>query len=109
MINSLFDPEVWKDAWKNDPEAGVNRMLRAGMEPAHAFDDEGKAKSFHVQAFSEEGRKRTARIMGWLQTQGVCFENASILDIGAASGGFSIPFAEQGANVTAVEPSVPPK
>ncbi|MEC0239857.1 class I SAM-dependent methyltransferase [Paenibacillus dokdonensis] len=107
MTYSLFDPEVWKDAWINDPEAGVNRMLRAGMEPAHTFNDETKANTFHKQSFSEEGRKRTTRIMGWLQTQGVSFENASVLDIGAASGGFSIPFAEQGANVTAVEPSFP--
>lgn len=107
MTQSLFDPEVWKAAWINDPEAGVNRMLRAGTVPAHSFDDMARARSFHKQAFNEEGIKRTARIMGWLRTQGVTIKDSSILDIGAASGVFSIPFAEEGADVTAVEPSGP--
>ncbi|GIO30930.1 MULTISPECIES: class I SAM-dependent methyltransferase [Paenibacillus] len=101
----LSDPEIWKNAWKHDPEAGVNRMKRAGMNPLHSFDSYKTAKSFHDQAFSEEGRNRAARIMGWIQSQGVHFDQISVLDIGAASGGFSIPFAQQGARVTALEPS----
>ncbi|GJM70018.1 hypothetical protein HMSSN036_22340 [Paenibacillus macerans] len=59
------------------------------------FDD--KAKSFNEQAFSEEGRQRARRIMNWLEGQGVTFKDNSILDIGAASGGFTVPFAERGA------------
>ncbi|ANF96983.1 class I SAM-dependent methyltransferase [Paenibacillus bovis] len=106
MNHSLFDPEEWKKAWINDPEAGVNRMLRSGIEPVSAFDEAARAHNFHQKAFSEEGRRRSKRIMDWIEAQGVSFANASILDIGAASGVFSIPFAEQGAFVTAVEPSV---
>jgi SAM-dependent methyltransferase len=45
--------------------------------------------------------------MNWLEGQGVQFENNYILDIGAASGVFSVPFAERGAHVTAVETSPP--
>lgn len=45
--------------------------------------------------------------MNWIEGQGVRFENAFVLDIGAASGGFSVPFAERGARVTAVETSLP--
>ncbi|MGG6311475.1 class I SAM-dependent methyltransferase [Paenibacillus macerans] len=106
-MKTLFDPELWKKAWINDPEASVNRMRRAGMEPTRSFDTDVKARSFHEKAFNEEGRKRSARIMGWLKAQGVAFDQAAVLDIGAASGGFSIPFAEEGACVTAVEPSAP--
>ncbi|WP_017812232.1 class I SAM-dependent methyltransferase [Paenibacillus shenyangensis] len=106
MNSSLFDPEEWKKAWINDPEAGVNRMRRSGVEPVSAFDEAARARNFHKKAFSEEGRRRSKRIMDWIETQGVSFANASILDIGAASGVFSIPFAERGALVTAVEPSV---
>lgn len=80
-------------------------MLRAGMNPIHSFDSFEKAKSFHDQAFSEEGRNRATRIIRWIQSQGVSFDKNSVLDIGAASGGFSIPFARQGAKVTALEPS----
>lgn len=43
--------------------------------------------------------------MNWLQGQGVRFEDASVLDIGAASGVFSVPFADRGARVMAVETS----
>ncbi|WP_046214205.1 class I SAM-dependent methyltransferase [Paenibacillus wulumuqiensis] len=106
MNQSLFDPEQWKTAWVNDPEAGVNRMLRSGIEPVNAFNEAARARSFHEKAFGVEGRSRAVRIMEWMRTQGVSFANTSVLDIGAASGGFTLPFAEQGAMVTAVEPSV---
>ena len=70
-------------------------MKKAGMDQAHHFDH--RAKSFNEQAFNEEGRQRTKRIMNWLEGQGVTFKDTSILDIGAASGGFTVPFAERGA------------
>ncbi|KIL42346.1 SAM-dependent methyltransferase [Gordoniibacillus kamchatkensis] len=105
MLNDFFNEAIWENAWKNDPDTGVNKMEKSGINPANAFDD--KAKSFNEQAFNEEGRKRAKRIMNWLEGQGVRFENASVLDIGAASGGFSVPFAQRGANVTAVEPNLP--
>lgn len=35
------------------------------------------------------------------------FAGLSVLDVGAASGGFSVPFADRGAKVTAVEPNLP--
>ncbi len=73
-------------------------MKRAGIDPAHSFDS--SAKSFNKEVFSEEGRRRARRIMNWLEDQGVEFSGSSVLDIGAASGGFSIPFAERGADVT---------
>lgn len=104
-MNDFFNASIWEDAWKNDSETVVNKMRRAGIDPARSFDH--KAKTFNEQSFNEEGRKRTQRIMNWLEGQGVQFKNSSILDIGAASGVFSVPFAEQGAQVTAVETSPP--
>lgn len=105
MTNELFHAEVWEKAWKEDGRTAVNKMKKAGIDPAHAFDR--KAKSFNEEAFSDEGRQRAKRIMNWLEDQGVVFKGASVLDIGAASGGFTVPFAERGADVTAVEPSLP--
>ncbi|WP_068781192.1 class I SAM-dependent methyltransferase [Paenibacillus sp. GM2] len=105
MTNELFDSSVWEQAWKEDSNTGVNKMKRAGIDPAHSFDS--SAKSFNKEVFSEDGRRRARRIMNWLEDQGVEFSGASILDIGAASGGFSVPFAERGAAVTAVETSRP--
>lgn len=105
MINEFFKETVWEEAWKEDQQTAVNKMKKAGMDKVHHFDL--RAKSFNEQAFNEEGRKRTKRIMKWLEGQGVTFKDTSILDIGAASGGFTVPFAERGAEVTAVEPSLP--
>ncbi|OBZ14149.1 SAM-dependent methyltransferase [Bacillus sp. FJAT-27264] len=102
-MNNFFDAATWEKAWKDD--SVIKKMKQAGVNPTRSFDH--KAKIFNEQSFSEEGRKRTKRIMNWLEGQGVQFENASILDIGAASGVFSVPFAERGARVTAVETSPP--
>lgn len=63
------------------------------------------AREYHQQSFTEEGKQRSGRIIGWIENQGVSFDGLSILDIGAASGIFTIPFATKGATVTAVEPS----
>lgn len=105
ISNDLFHPLVWEEAWANDSFTTVKQMKAAGIDPAHSFDT--KAVKFNKEVFSAEGQQRTKRILNWIQGQGVPFENASILDIGAASGGFSIPFAQRGANVTSVEPCVP--
>lgn len=105
MTNERFHAAVWEKAWKEDSLTAVNKMKRAGIDPARSFDQ--KAKSFNEEVFSEEGRRRANRIMNWLEDQGVVFQGASILDIGAASGGFAVPFAKKGADVTAVESSLP--
>lgn len=105
VLNDFFNEAIWEQAWKEHGDSVINKMKKAGIEPARAFDH--KARTFNEQSFNEEGRKRTSRIMNWLEGQGVRFDNASVLDIGAASGVFSVPFAERGADVTAVESSLP--
>ncbi|MCU6797556.1 SAM-dependent methyltransferase [Paenibacillus sp. WQ 127069] len=104
-MNDFFNEDLWEKAWKDHGDTIINKMNKSGIAPAKAFDH--KAKSFNEQSFNEEGRKRTTRIINWLEGQGVRFDNVSVLDIGAASGVFSVPFAERGARVTAVESSLP--
>ncbi|MEC0184213.1 class I SAM-dependent methyltransferase [Paenibacillus peoriae] len=104
-MNDFFNAAIWEKAWKDESDLKINRMKKNGIDPARSFDH--KAKTFNEQSFNEEGRKRTKRIMNWLEGQGIRFENASVLDIGAASGVFSVPFAERGARVTAIETSPP--
>ncbi|MGG4498401.1 class I SAM-dependent methyltransferase [Brevibacillus reuszeri] len=104
-MNDFFNAAIWEEAWEDDSDTIVKMMKRAGIDPTRSFDH--KAKTFNEQSFNEVGRKRTKRIISWLEEQGIRFENASILDIGAASGVFSVPFAERGARVTSVETSPP--
>lgn len=105
MMNDFFNAAAWEKAWKDESAVRRKRMEEAGADYTRSFDH--KAETFNEQSFNEEGRKRSRRIMNWLEGQGVTFDNTSILDIGAASGVFSVPFAEQGARVTAVETSPP--
>lgn len=105
MNNEFFSHEVWEQAWKERGDATLSRLKQAGISPANTFDH--KAKTFNEQSFSEEGRRRSSRILNWVKGQGVSFHQSSVLDIGAASGVFTVPFAEQGAYVTAVESSLP--
>jgi SAM-dependent methyltransferase len=104
-MNDFFNAAIWEKAWKDESVLKLNKMKMKGIDPTRSFDP--KAKSFNEQSFSEDGRKRTKRIMNWLEGQGVEFKNTSVLDIGAASGVFSVPFAERGACVIAVETSPP--
>ncbi|BFH62627.1 hypothetical protein [Paenibacillus azoreducens] len=55
-------------AWKEDPYTGVNKLKRAGVDPAHSFDS--SAKPFDKEVFSEEGRRRARWIMNWLKDVG---------------------------------------
>lgn len=104
-MNEFFDAAKWEQAWKEDPYTAVNKMKAAGMDPSRSFDN--KAAIFNKEVFSEDGKKRTNRIISWIEGQDVDFNGLTILDIGAASGGFSVAFAERGAKVTAVEPNLP--
>ncbi|MBD2845337.1 methyltransferase domain-containing protein [Paenibacillus sp. IB182496] len=105
MEHSFFDPAVWEQAWREDADTTIRYMERAGIDPARTFDS--KAEVFERQSFSEEGKRRSSRILNWLEAQGVDFDGLTVLDIGAASGVFTIPMAERGARVTAVESSPP--
>lgn len=99
----LFDLSVWEEAWKNQSTASIYNMKSATFDAKSAF--ERWAREYHQQSFTEEGKQRSGRIIGWIENQGVSFDGLSMLDIGAASGIFTIPFATKGATVTAVEPS----
>ncbi|MBT2770630.1 hypothetical protein J7J47_00080 [Halomonas sp. ISL-60] len=99
----LFDLSVWEEAWKKRSEGPNYKKKSTSFDAAKAF--ERWAKEYHQQSFTEEGKQRSERIIGWIENQGVDINGLSILDIGAASGIFTIPFANKGATVTAVEPS----
>ena len=105
MNNGLFDAAVWEKAWQEDPKAMANKFKAMGMNPHTSFDH--KAKVFNEEVFSTAGRDRSERIITWMEGQGLDFSGLTVLDVGAASGGFTVPFAERGAKVTAVEPNVP--
>lgn len=102
---NIFSNQYWEKAWEDDPNTQDKRMKRAGLGDPFAPGFEKWAKNFDKQSFTKEGQQRTKRIMDWIERQTGAFSDLSILDIGAASGVFSVPFAKEGAKVTALEPS----
>ena len=73
-------------------------MKRAGLGDPSAPGFEKWAENFNKNFYQKK------RIMNWIEQQTGRFSNLSVLD-GAASGVFSVPFAKEGAKVTALEPS----
>ncbi|MEI5906677.1 methyltransferase domain-containing protein [Bacillus spongiae] len=107
MENDLFNQKTWESAWENDSNTNLKIMQRLGQMGSYNSKGFKKwANSYNANSFSNEGRQRVNRILKWVEQQGVSFEGISVLDIGAASGVFSIPMARKGAKVTAVEPSL---
>ena len=105
MEENLFNQQVWESAWNKDPTTSLRIMQRLGQGNYQTKEFGKWAKSYDENSFRHEGRQRSNRILTWIEDQVVSFKDLSVLDIGAASGVFSIPFAEKGANVTAIEPS----
>ncbi|PTE69608.1 class I SAM-dependent methyltransferase [Staphylococcus devriesei] len=105
MSAEIFSNQFWEEAWENDENTQDKRMKRAGLGNPEAPGFEKWAQNFNANSFTEKSQQRTARIMKWVEKQTGHLGDLSILDIGAASGVFSIPFAQQGAKVTSLEPS----
>lgn len=105
MTQDFFDSHFWERAWNDDPYTSLKKMKKAGLGSYDSPGFEQWARNYDRQSFTEEGQQRSERIIKWIEQQIPTFENLSILDVGAASGSFSIPFAKRGAQVTALEPS----
>lgn len=105
MTKDRFSNQYWEKAWEADPNTQDKRMKRAGLGDPSALGFEKWAENFNKNSFTEESQQRTKWIMNWIEQQTGRFSNLSVLDIGVASGVFSVPFAKEGAKVTALEAS----
>lgn len=105
MNKLLFTKNYWEQAWQDDPNTAMKKMRKAGQGSYQSKGFENWAEKFNADSFSPGGIKRTKRIITWIEQQTGSFEHLTILDVGAASGVFSIPFSKKGAAVHSLEPS----
>ncbi len=107
MVNKsqIFNQQWWETAWNDDPNTSLKKMKKAGLGSYQSEGFATWAKNFDANSFNKEAIERTERIIKWIKNQNISFEGLSVLDIGAASGVFSIPFAKRGAIVSSLEPS----
>ncbi|MBM7840805.1 hypothetical protein JOC54_004098 [Alkalihalobacillus xiaoxiensis] len=104
-MNQLSDVAYWAEAWKNDPHSPIKKMKKAGLASPHSAGFIKWAEAFDANSFTAEATKRTERILKWVEQYTGSLNGRTILDVGAASGVFSVPMAKAGAIVTALEPT----
>jgi len=97
MIKDIRNPQYWNQLWQQ------NLGKHMGGDPVEHWNK--KAKSFSKMVETGEGNKRINGVINFLKKQNVLKSNMSILDIGCGPGNFAIPFAQMGANVTAMDPA----
>jgi len=96
--------QVWEDLWlsaikSNDPD----------NEKTHTHDSikrwDRMASGFAKRSSTDEALKRKEKILSMLKKAGALKQGSRVLDIGSGPGNWAIPMAEEGARVTALEPS----
>ena len=96
--------EFWKTRWQSALDASPLRRRRktgaAGMKRWNKM-----APGFARRTQDESAEENRVKILQWLTEKKAVFPGAKVLDIGAGPGNWSLPLAEAGAQVTALEPS----
>lgn len=103
-ILKLREASYWETVWDKAKLYGKN----PGSEgPVHSVELwEKRAEKFKNNVKGERGKKRTGDVIKWFENQGLSLKGMTILDIGAGPGAFSCAFAEEKAQVTALEPTI---
>ena len=99
----FYLPEFWLEAWQEHRDNSL-RSRRTLMPEEVEF---WNASADKMKRWSEEDRsvERVKKVIRWLRQQGIGISDMRILDIGAGTGSFAIPFTQQGGQVTALEPA----
>lgn len=103
LISKTRDPGFWQQAWAEVIDTSFNAKRRRDV-PALDYWNRVSSRMARQTQEQHTGR-RVRKVIGWLQQQGVEIRKKEILDIGAGTGTFTLPFLEQGAHVTALEPA----
>lgn len=98
----FYNPDFWLEAWQEHRDNSL-RSRRIMMPEEVEFWNSSADK---MKRWSEEDRsvERVKNVIRWLKQQGIVISDMRILDIGAGTGSFAIPFTQQGGRVTALEP-----
>jgi len=102
--NTFFhSPSRCGAAWRRYRDSSLRSRLKSSKDISYW---ESAAEKIRRWSAKESSRERIKMTIQWLKEQKVLFPGMSILDIGAGTGSFSIPFVEMGARVVALEPAL---
>lgn len=99
MVDATFDESsrYWTEFWEQSTRSGKNR---GPMQPTFWDRMAGRYKE---NTPAKRAEQRLKMIFNLIESTGLDFTGAEVLDIGAGTGSLSIPLARKGANVTAVD------
>ena len=95
--------DIWENVWQsviNDPPKQHKKNSQRHLQ---RWDK--KAKGFLERTSEPKATQRKQRIINWLKNEGALTKDTKVLDIGAGPGNWAIPFSQEVAHVTALEPS----
>jgi len=97
-------PQYHETRWRQVvADSPLNRRRRTDRDSMRRWDK--MAGDFAERTSDKENENKRSHTLTWLQELGALKPGISILDIGAGPGNWALPFADYGANVTALEPS----
>lgn len=102
----INDPKTWIETWEKAlSESAKNMHGKAGfLESVDQWNL--RARQFTANRGFLHSKSRQFELLERLQQLGAFKAGFKVLDIGAGSGRYSIPFAKMGADVVAIEPAI---
>ncbi len=103
LLSETKDPAFWQKAWDEVIHTSFNARRRKDVSMLDFWNK--YARRMACQTQEQHTANRVKKVLAWLSGQGVEIRGKEILDIGAGTGNFTLPFLEQGGRVTALEPA----
>lgn len=98
----FHSPSFWENAWETAKEVSPWRKRKDLKDVLDYW--EKKAEKRRENVLDKKSDQRVERAISFLEHGGVDLRGIRILDIGAGTGSFAIPFAKKAREVIALEP-----